>query len=115
PIVRMIYPRLWKAIRTLRAVNADVYLANGSGVPAGWAYHAAQSCRSAFIFLAASDGDAERSLPWLTRRREKWWYLQALRGADARVAQTEVQKRLFWENFGVNAEVIANPVELPTV
>jgi glycosyltransferase involved in cell wall biosynthesis len=112
PGVRMFYPRLWKALRTLRRANADVYLANGSGIPAGWAYHAARICGSSFVLLAASDGDAEISLPWLTKRRERWWYLKALRGADARVAQTELQRRLFRQNFGLESEVIPNPVEL---
>jgi glycosyltransferase involved in cell wall biosynthesis len=112
PIVRLFYPRLSKAMLTLWGAKADVYLANGSGIPAGWAYHAARISGSKFVFLAASDGDAEPSLPWLTKRREKWWYLKALRGANARVAQTEVQRRLFRENFGVDVEVIPGPAEL---
>jgi glycosyltransferase involved in cell wall biosynthesis len=112
PIVRLFYPRLSKAVLALWRADADVYLASGSGIPAGWAYHAARIRRSKFVLLAVSDGDAERSLPWLTKRRERWWYLQALRGADARVAQTNVQRRLFRENFGVDAEVIPGPAEL---
>jgi glycosyltransferase involved in cell wall biosynthesis len=112
PIVRLFYPRLWKAMLTLRRANAEVYLANGSGIPAGWAYHAARLCGSNFVFLTASDGDAEASLPWLTKRRERWWYLEALRGADARVAQTQVQRHLFRQNFGVEVEVIPGPAEL---
>jgi glycosyltransferase involved in cell wall biosynthesis len=112
PGVRLFYPRLWKAMTTLFRANADVYLANGSGIPAGWAYHAARIRRSQFIFLAASDGDALPSLPWLMKRREKWWYLAALKGANACVAQTEMQRRLFRQNFGVETEVIPNPVEL---
>jgi glycosyltransferase involved in cell wall biosynthesis len=114
PGVRLFYPRLWKAMRTLRKANADVYLANGSGAPAGWAYHASRIRGSKFVFLAASDGDAVPSLPWLTRRRERWWYLQALQGADARVAQTDLQRDLFRQNFGLEAEVIPNPAELNT-
>jgi glycosyltransferase involved in cell wall biosynthesis len=114
PGVRLFYPRLWKAMRTLLQANADVYLANGSGVPAGWAYHASRLRGSKFVFLAASDGDAVPSLPWLNRRRERWWYLKALRGADARVAQTDLQRGLFQENFGVETQVIPNPVELDT-
>jgi glycosyltransferase involved in cell wall biosynthesis len=114
PGLRLFYPRLWRAMRVLQHANADVYLANGSGIPAGWAYHAAQLRRSKFVFFASSDGDADRSLPWLTKRRERWWYLTALRGANARVAQTEFQRRLFRQNFGVETEVIANPMEPPS-
>jgi glycosyltransferase involved in cell wall biosynthesis len=112
PGVRLFYPRLWQAMRALSRAHADVYLAGGSGIPAGWAYHAARLRGSKFVFLAASDGDAEPSLPWLTKRREKWWYLQALRGAHARVSQTELQQALFRQNFGVETEVIPSPVDL---
>jgi glycosyltransferase involved in cell wall biosynthesis len=111
PGVRLFYPRLWKAMKALHSANADVYLANGSGIPVGWAYHAARIRGAGFVFLASSDRDAEPSLPWLTKRREKWWYLQGLRGADARIAQTEFQQRLFRRNFGLDTEVIPNPVE----
>jgi glycosyltransferase involved in cell wall biosynthesis len=115
PGLRFFYPRLWKAMSTLWRARADVYLASGSGIAAGWAYDAARLRRSRFVFLAASDGDALPSLPWLTNRREKWWYRRALRGADARVAQTEPQGRLFRDNFGVETHVIPNPVEIPAV
>jgi len=113
PGFRFFYPRLWKTMRTLLRANADVYLANGSGLAPGWAYDAARLRGARFVFLSSSDGDAVSSLPWLTKRRERWWYLRALRGADARIAQTELQRRLFRDNFAVETEVIANPVDLP--
>jgi glycosyltransferase involved in cell wall biosynthesis len=112
PGVRFFYPRLWQAMRALNRAQADVYLAGGSGIPAGWAYHAARLRGSQFVFLAASDGDADLSLPWLTKRRERWWYVRALRGANTRVSQTELQQRLFRQNFGVETEVIPSPVDL---
>jgi glycosyltransferase involved in cell wall biosynthesis len=113
PGVRFFYPRLWKAMGTLRQVGADVYLSSGAGLATGWTYDAARLRGSRFVFLAAHDYDALRSLPMLTTRRERWWYLRALRGADARIAQTEVQCRLFRDNFAVEAQVVANPVEIP--
>jgi glycosyltransferase involved in cell wall biosynthesis len=113
PGVRFFYPRLWKAMRTLLRANADVYLANGSGLAPGWTYDAARLRGARFVFLSSSDGDAIASLPWLTRRRDRWWYLRGLRGADARIAQTEAQRRLFRENFAVETEVIGNPIDLP--
>jgi glycosyltransferase involved in cell wall biosynthesis len=113
PGIRFFYPRLWKTMRTLLRANADVYLANGSGVAPGWSYDAARIRGAKFVFLSSSDGDGMRSLPWLTMRRERWWYLRALRGADARIAQTKLQRRLFRDSFAVETEVIANPVDLP--
>jgi glycosyltransferase involved in cell wall biosynthesis len=113
PGLRFVYPRLWKTMRTLRSVNADVYLASGAGLTAGWAYEAARLGGSRFVFMAASDKDLLRSLPALTQRRERWWYLRAIRGADAHIAQTDRQRRLFRENFETDATVIAGPVDLP--
>jgi glycosyltransferase involved in cell wall biosynthesis len=113
--LRFVYPRLWKTMRTLRRARADVYIAGGAGVGTGWAYDAARLFGAHFVFLASSDLDAFPSLPALPTRREKWWYLRALRGADARVAQTELQRRLFQDNLAVDAHVIPNPVETPAI
>jgi glycosyltransferase involved in cell wall biosynthesis len=114
PGVRFFYPRLWRAMRTLHGARADVYLASGASLTAGWAYDAARIRGSRFVFFAASDKDALPSLPSLARRSDRWWYRRALRGADARIAQTELQRRLFWDNFGVDAHIVANPAEVPT-
>jgi len=113
PGLRFFYPRLWKTMRTLKDARADVYLAGGSGLGTGWTYDASRLAGARFVLLAASDGDAMPSLPWLTTRREKWWYLRALRGADVLIAQTDLQRRLLRDNFAVEAHVIANPVDLP--
>lgn len=114
PGIRLLYPRFWRAVRTLVGVGAQVYMANGAGIATGWAYDAAKLSRARFVFLASSDYDALPNLPFLQNRREKWWYLRALRGADARVAQTQAQSRLFLENFHVHTSVIPNPAELPS-
>jgi glycosyltransferase involved in cell wall biosynthesis len=115
PGVRFFYPRLWKAMKTMHDADADVYLASGAGLPAGWTYDASRRRRAAFVFLAAHDADAMAALPLLTTKRERWWYRRALRGADARVAQTDAQRRLFRESFAVEAQVIPNPVDVPSV
>src|SRR5437764_7946700 len=41
--------------------------------------------------------------------------MRALRGADAHIAQTELQRRLFRDNFGIDAHVVASPIDLPAV
>jgi glycosyltransferase involved in cell wall biosynthesis len=113
-ILRFFYPRLWKASIALWRVRADVYLTQGSGIEAGLAYEVARLRRAAFVFLAAHDFDALTSLPVLPRRRHRWWYLRALKGAEMRIAQTGVQRRLFLDNFGLETPVIGNPAELPS-
>ena len=42
PGVRLLYPRLWQAMRALHRANADVYLAGGSGIRGGMGI----SCRA---------------------------------------------------------------------
>jgi glycosyltransferase involved in cell wall biosynthesis len=113
PGFRFFYPRLWKTLSALRTAKADVYVASGASLGAGWTYDTAGIRRARFVFFAASDKDADPSLPALERRRERWWYTRALRGADALVAQTDHQRRLFRANFDVDARVIPNPVEIP--
>jgi glycosyltransferase involved in cell wall biosynthesis len=112
-VVRFFYPRLWKSMRTLWREHADVYIAQGSGSAAGLAYDAAQLRHATFVFLAAHDFDALRALPFLTNRRDRWWYERALRGADMRIAQTEFQRRLFLDNFALETTVVGNPVAAP--
>ena len=112
-VIRFFYPRLWTSTTTLWQVRADAYLAQGSGIEAGLAYDVSRLRDAAFVFLAAHDFDAVPSLPFLPRRRHRWWYLRALRGADRRIAQTETQRRLFLENWGVQTTIIGNPAEVP--
>jgi glycosyltransferase involved in cell wall biosynthesis len=112
-VVRFFYPRLWKSMSTLWRERADVYIAQGSGLGAGLAYDAAKLRHATFVFLAAHDFDALSALPFLTNRRDRWWYERALRGADMRIAQTELQRRLFLDNFALETTVLANPVEIP--
>jgi glycosyltransferase involved in cell wall biosynthesis len=111
--VRFFYPRLWSSLRTLRNAAADVYVASGASLLAGWTYDAAKSRRARFVFFAASDKDALPTLPALPRAIDRWWYRRALLGADARIAQTDVQRQLFREHFGVEAVVIPNPADVP--
>lgn len=112
--LRFVHPRVSKSLFALLRARGDVYLTQGSGLGTGLCYDAARLTRSHFVFLAGHDFDALPSLPFVSNARERWWYRRGLRGADARVAQTDVQRRLFREHFGLDAELIRNPAELPS-
>ncbi|MBI5709169.1 MAG: glycosyltransferase family 4 protein [Candidatus Eisenbacteria bacterium] len=113
PGLRFFHPRLTRAFGALSAADAEVYFVQGSGLPAGLARDVARLRGAGFVFLGAHDFDAIPALPLAGNLRDRWWYRRALRGADARISQTEAQRRLFRENFGLDSAVITNPVELP--
>jgi glycosyltransferase involved in cell wall biosynthesis len=113
PVVRFFHPRLTRLLAALAAADAEVYYVRGSGFPAGITCDVARARGAAFVFGAAADHDARRTLPLLGNPRDRWWYRRALRGARAVVAQTETQRGMFAGEFGVASEVIPNLVELP--
>ena len=113
PVARFFHPRLTRTVAALSAADAEVYYVRGSGFAAGLTHDVARLRRAAFVLGAAHDFDARRSLPLQDNPRDRWWYRRALRGADAVVAQTEVQRRLFADEFGRASEVIPNLVEPP--
>ena len=113
PVLRFVHPRLTRSVAALRAADADVYYVRCASLEAGIAYDVARSRGAAFVFAAAHDHDARRSLPLLPNPRDRWWYARALRGADAVIAQSEVQRELFRREWGRESTVVRNLVELP--
>ncbi|HEY6868084.1 MAG TPA: glycosyltransferase family 4 protein [Candidatus Eisenbacteria bacterium] len=113
PVLRFFHPRLTRALRALAATEAEVYYARGLGVWAGEAYEVARWRRAAFVLGTAHDLDVRRDLPLHRSPRDRVWARRTLRGADAIVAQTEVQRALYREQFGRASELIPNLVEIP--
>lgn len=113
PGLRFFHPRLSRTVTALRAADADVYYARGASLDAGVACDVARSRGAAFVFAAAHDDDARRALPLLRNPRDRWWYARALRGADAVIAQSEVQRALFRREWGLESSVVRNLIDLP--
>jgi glycosyltransferase involved in cell wall biosynthesis len=113
PVVRFFHPRLSRSLAALHAADADVYYVRCASLEAGIACDVARSRGARFVFAAAHDLDAERSVPMLSSPRDRWWYRRALRGASAVIAQSEVQRERFRAQWGIEATVIRNLVELP--
>lgn len=113
PVLRFFHPRLTRSWAALGAADADVYYSRTAGLEAGLTYDAARSRGRRFVFAAAHDDDALRALPLLRDPRERWWYSRAVRGADAVIAQSGLQLGRFADEFGREATVIRNVVEVP--
>jgi len=113
PGLRFFYPRLSRTWRALLEADADAYYARGLGVPAGIAFEAARYQGARFVLGTAHDLDVRRGLPLHRNPRDRWWARRTLRGADAVVAQTETQRRLYRAEFGRESELIPNLVAIP--
>lgn len=113
PVLRFFHPRQSHTWSALWRADADVYYCRAGGLEAGVTFDAARLRGRAFVFGAAHDGDAMASLPMLESPRDRWWYRRGLLGARAVIAQSETQRTLFREQFGVESRVIRNLVELP--
>lgn len=114
PVLRFFHPRLTRSVAALRAAAADVYYVRCASLEAGIAYDVARSRKAAFVFAAAHDHDARRSMPLLPNPRDRWWYGRALRGATEVIAQSEVQRELFRSEWRRESTVVRNLVELPS-
>jgi glycosyltransferase involved in cell wall biosynthesis len=113
PVLRFFHPRLTRIVAALQAADAEVYYVKGGNLPAGITYDVARWRKAGFVNHVASDWDVERRLAYHFNVRDRWWYLRALRGADARLAQTEYQQRSLAREFGVDSEIVPNLVEIP--
>lgn len=113
PMVRFVHPRwtgLWSA---MRRADADVYYASCAG---GMLGQIAMFCRAhgkAFLFRVASDADCAPDTLLIRRWywRDRTLYEYGLKRAAGVLAQSEKQRRLLRENFGVKSVVAPLLVE----
>jgi glycosyltransferase involved in cell wall biosynthesis len=113
PLVRFFHPRLSLAVRALAEADADVYFVQGVGIAAGVAFEVARLRGARFVFMGANDQDFERALPFLERPFDRWWQRRALLGADRLIAQSGRQREILRREFGLDADVVMNPVPVP--
>ena len=113
PVLRFFHPRLTGNLRALFGAHADVFYERGSGLPAGLAHDVARATGAGFVFAAAHDTDVRADMPLVRGLRDRSWASRAIRGADAIIAQTSVQQRLFRESWKRDSTVVPNLVELP--
>jgi len=109
PGLRFVHPKWTGLIRAMREANADVYYHNCCEAETG---QIALWCRwrgRKFVFSAACDTDCERALTVLETPWERALYRRGLRLADVRIVQTETQKRLLQNEFGLTSTVIPMP------
>ena len=109
---RYVHPRLTLSLKALLESRAEVFFAQAAGIWAGIPNEFARLTGRRFVMMTASDSDTLRRLPLLSAR-ERWWQRRALRGADQVLSQTEVQRENLLREFGVESQVVPNPMAIP--
>jgi glycosyltransferase involved in cell wall biosynthesis len=99
--------RVW---RTVKTVEAEVFVTRTSGPHVGLVGMSAKLCRRRFVYSTAhvNDFDPTHSLH---NRRDQWLYRLGIRLADSIVVQTEEQVGLCERAFGKEPVLIKSVVE----
>jgi glycosyltransferase involved in cell wall biosynthesis len=113
PGLRFFHPRLTRGVSALWRADADLYLFRGAALWAGLVAAVAKARGRRFVWLTGHDHDVMRGLPDVRGPRDRVSVLHAIRSADAIVTQTNAQRERLHRDFGRNATVIMNSVEIP--
>jgi glycosyltransferase involved in cell wall biosynthesis len=109
PGIRFFHPRLTALHRALKKADADIYYHNAAeyvtGIVATWC----RLHRRKFVYSVAANVSCQADLPGMGKAYERVLYRRGLYGAHRRVVQTDHQRALLREEFGVEATVLRMP------
>jgi glycosyltransferase involved in cell wall biosynthesis len=111
PVVRFLYPRLWRFWQALKRANPDVVYVSCAGMEVGIAALFCKKYAKRLVFRAASDADCDPAKLLIRYQRDKWLYHYGVRHADAILVQTSYQQNLLQANFNRPSTVAAMLVE----
>ena len=110
PGARFFHPRLTGLYRALRRADADVYyLSAGDGFLGVVAWIVGR-LRRRLVLRIVSDADCDPRRLITSTFKDPWLYRYGLPRADVVLAQTEQQRAMLRQNFGVESEVVADMV-----
>ncbi len=109
PVARFFVPRWSSLIGALNRANADVVYYNCGDLGLGQVALWAKWKRRKVVYSVAGNAGCHAHLPELKAWRERVLYKYGLFRADDIIAQTNVQKDLLAEGFGIEATVIRMP------
>ncbi|MDG5467422.1 glycosyltransferase family 4 protein [Deltaproteobacteria bacterium IMCC39524] len=108
PVLRFIYPRLFKVWLALVKVNADIYYIRGAGFYLAPLVVYAKLYNKKVVFCGANDTNFDPSKIKLPHYRDKIAYFWALKRCDFIIAQNNIQKKTALMRSGVNVRIIHN-------
>lgn len=110
-IVRFVHPRITGVLRAMRTADADVYYQSPAGAYTGVAAWFARRHRKRLVVRIASDLNCVPGQQLIRYRRDRKLYEYGLRNATLVAAQTERQRTLLREHYGIESAVINMAVE----
>jgi glycosyltransferase involved in cell wall biosynthesis len=98
----------------MKQANAGIYYHNCAEYVTGQVALWCRRNRRRFVFSAASDQDCDARLPGLPKWRERVLYRYGLRTADRVIVQTNKQRNMLLDGFGIDSTVLPMPCPGPT-
>lgn len=114
PVLRFAHPRLTGMIGAMREIDADVYYQSPAGAVTGVTAWFCRRHGKRFIMRVASDLACIPGKQLIRFWRDRKIYEYGVRNADLIVAQSEQQRTLLQQNYGVKSEVLDMAVEMPS-
>jgi glycosyltransferase involved in cell wall biosynthesis len=109
PGLRFVHPRWTSLVAAMRDAAADIYYHNCAEYVTGQVALWCRSNRRKFVYSVASNSDCDPRLPLLRTQRERTLYRAGLRRADRIIVQTETQRQMLHDSFGLGAVTIPMP------
>lgn len=112
-VLRFVHPRVSGVIRAMREARADVYYQSPAGAWSGVAAWFARRVRARFILRIASDLDCMKGRQPMRHMRDRRLFDYGVRNASLLAAQTEQQRLLLQQHYGVDSRVVNIAAEIP--
>jgi glycosyltransferase involved in cell wall biosynthesis len=107
-ILRFLHPRLTSLWHAMKKADADIYYQRTRDSVTGIVAAFCRTHRRKFVFAVASDYHCMTEPPYHLPKHTRILYRYGLRRASLVITQTQTQKKLLRENFGIEGTVIPN-------
>ena len=111
--LRFFYPRWSSLIKAMARADADIYYHNGAEYVTGQIALWCRNYNRRFVFSVASDMDCRLDSPDTQKLYVRYLYRYGLRKADRIIVQTENQKNILLENYGLQSLILPMPCLCP--
>jgi glycosyltransferase involved in cell wall biosynthesis len=111
PGLRFLTPRWTSLLKALKKADADIYFHNCGEYVTGQVALWCKYSNRKFVYSVASDPDCDPQLPKMNKLRERLLYKYGLKNADLRIVQTDKQKNMLSEGFGLDSVMLPMPSE----